>query len=258
MSKEIVKIFDTGLRDGKQTPGNNLVEKIKEIKYAKKMDKLGVDIIEVGFPANSKKEIEIAQAISSEVKRPILCALARAVSSDIEAAWEGIKNASHPRIHVFISSSDIHMAHQLRKGKEEVIFMAYSGVSQAKKYANDIEFSPMDATRSDRKFVYELTEAAIQAGATTINVPDTVGYTMPDEFANFIESILDEKNVKNIKKATLSVHCHDDLGLAVANSLMAVKKGARQVEGCINGIGERAGNSALEEAIMDSYQGRLF
>jgi 2-isopropylmalate synthase len=249
MNKEIVKIFGTELRDGEQTPGVNLIKGYK-LKLAKKLNRLGIDIIEAGFPANSAQEMEAVQAISYQVRRPIICALARAVPLDIGAAWEGIKDAAHPRIHVFISSSDIHMAHQLRKGKDDVIKMAFNGVSQAKCFTDDVEFSPMDATRSDPKFVYELVEVAIQAGATTINIPDTVGYAMPDEFANFIGNVLDEKNVKSIKKVTVSVHCHDDLGMAVANSLSAVKAGARQVEGCINGIGERAGNAALEEVIM--------
>lgn len=249
MNKETVKIFDTTLRDGEQTPGVNLKTGYK-LKLAKKLDRLGVDVIEAGFPANSREEIEAVSQIAFQVRRPIVCALARAIPKDIEAAWQGVKDAAHPRIHVFISSSDIHLVHQLRKSRKEVIEMASSGVSQAKGYTDDIEFSPMDATRSDPKFVYELVEAAIQAGATTINIPDTVGYSMPDEFASFISSVLDKRNVRNIGKVILSVHCHDDLGMAVANSLMAVKAGARQVEGCINGVGERAGNAALEEVIM--------
>lgn len=249
MNKEIVRIFDTALRDGEQTPGVNLISGYK-LKLAKKLDKLGVDIIEAGFPANSRQEMEAVSDIAFQVRRPVICALARAVPADIEAAWQGIKDAAHPRIHVFISSSDIHMAHQLRKGKEDVMRMAFSGVNQAKNYTDDVEFSPMDATRSDPKFVYELVETAIQAGATTINIPDTVGYAVPDEFANFISNILNSNNVRSIGKVIVSVHCHDDLGMAVANSLMAVKAGARQVEGCINGIGERAGNAALEEITM--------
>lgn len=249
MNKEIVKIFDTTLRDGEQTPGVNLIAGYK-LKLAKKLDRLGVDVIEAGFPANSREEMEAVNGIAFQVRRPVICVLARAIPSDIEAAWQGVKNAAHPRIHVFVSSSDIHMAHQLKKSKEEVINMAYAGVTQAKGYVEDVEFTPMDATRSDPKFVYELVETAIQAGATTINIPDTVGYAMPDEFASFISSVLDKINVRSIGKVVLSVHCHNDLGMAVANSLMAVKAGARQVEGCINGIGERAGNAALEEVVM--------
>lgn len=249
MNKEIVKIFDTTLRDGEQTPGVNLINGHK-LKLAKKLDKLGVDIIEAGFPANSRGEMEAVNGIAFQVRRPVICALARAIPADIEAAWQGVKDAEHPRIHVFISSSDIHLAHQLKKDREEVVRMAFTGVSQAKGYTDDVEFSPMDAARSDPKFVYELVEAAIQAGATTINITDTVGYAMPDEFANFISNVLSSKNVRSVGKVIVSVHCHDDLGMAVANSLMAVKAGARQVEGCINGIGERAGNAALEEIIM--------
>jgi len=249
MNKEIIRILDTTLRDGEQTPGVNFMARHK-LKLAKKLDKLGVDIIEAGFPANSREEMEAVSAIAFQVRRPIICALARVVPSDIEAAWQGVKDAAHPRIHVFISSSDIHLAHQLKKDREEVVRMAFLGVNQAKEYTGDIEFTPMDASRSDPKFVYELAEAAIQAGATTINIPDTVGYAMPDEFASFISNILNDKNVRNIAKAVVSIHCHNDLGMATANSLMAVKAGARQVEGCINGIGERAGNAALEEIVM--------
>jgi len=249
MNSEILRTLDTTLRDGEQTPGVNLSNGNK-LKLAKKLDRLGIDIIEAGFPANSRQEMEAVQGIALQVRRPVICAMARAVPDDIEAAWEGIKDAAHPRIHVFISSSDIHLNHQLRKSKEEVVEMAVAGVRKAKEYTSDVEFSPMDATRSDPKFVYELVEAAIQAGATTINITDTLGYAMPSEFANLIGNILDDKNIRSIKKVILSVHCHDDLGNAVGNSLEAVKRGARQVEGCINGIGERAGNAALEEVIM--------
>jgi len=249
MNSEILRTLDTTLRDGKQTPGVNLSNG-HELKLAKKLDRLGIDIIEAGFPANSRQEMEAVQGISLQVRRPVICAMARAIPADIEAAWEGIKDAAHPRIHVFISSSDIHLNHQLNKSKEEVMEMTVAGVSKAKEYTQDVEFSPMDATRSDPKFVYELVEAAIQAGATTINITDTLGYAMPSEFANLIGNILDDKNIRSIKKVTLSVHCHDDLGNAVGNSLEAVRRGARQVEGCINGIGERAGNAALEEVVM--------
>jgi 2-isopropylmalate synthase len=249
MNSEILKTLDTTLRDGEQTPGVNLSIGNK-LKLAKKLDQLGINIIEAGFPANSRQEMEAVQGIALQVRKPVICAIARAVPTDIEAAWEGIKDAAHPRIHVFISSSDIHLNHQLNKSKEEVMEMAVAGVRKAKEYTPDVEFSPMDATRSDPKFVYELVEAAIQAGATTVNITDTLGYAMPVEFANLIGNILDDKNIRSIKKVTLSVHCHDDLGNAVSNSLEAVRRGARQVEGCINGIGERAGNAALEEVVM--------
>jgi 2-isopropylmalate synthase len=249
MNSETLRTLDTTLRDGEQTPGVNLSNGNK-LKLARKLDRLGIDVIEAGFPANSRQETEAVRGIALQVRRPVICAMARAIPADIEAAWEGIKDAAHPRIHVFISSSDIHLNHQLRKSKEEVVEMTVAGVRKAKEYTPDVEFSPMDATRSDPKFVYELVEAAIQAGATTINITDTLGYAMPSEFANLIGNILDDKNIRSIKKVTLSVHCHDDLGNAVSNSLEAVKRGARQVEGCINGIGERAGNAALEEVIM--------
>jgi 2-isopropylmalate synthase len=249
MNSEILKIFDTTLRDGEQTPGINLSIGNK-LKLAKKLDHLGIDIIEAGFPANSRQEMDAVRGIALQIRRPVICVIARAIPADIEAAWDGIKDAAHPRIHVFISSSDIHLNHQLRKSKEEVVEMAVAGVRKAKEYTPDVEFSPMDATRSDPKFVYELVEAAIQAGATTVNITDTLGYAMPAEFADLISNILDDKNIRNIKKVILSVHCHDDLGNAVSNSLEAVRRGVRQVEGCINGIGERAGNAALEEIIM--------
>jgi len=250
--KERITIFDTMLRDGEQTPG--VTFKIKDkISLAIQLEKLGVDVIEAGFPANSEKESEAVSAVAWQVRKPIICGLARAVPQDIDIAWKSIQNAQNPRIHVFISSSDIHLAHQLKKDKIEVLEMAILGVKRAKTYCSDIEFSAMDATRSDREFLYELIEAVIQAGATTINVPDTVGYAIPGEFAELIKSILNGKNIPSIKKVILSVHCHNDLGQAVSNSLSAVKEGARQIECCVNGIGERAGNAALEEVVMSIH-----
>jgi 2-isopropylmalate synthase len=247
MAEDRVRIFDTTLRDGEQAAGASMTGDEK-LEIAKQLEKLGVDVIEAGFAASSPGDMESIKRIAKEIKNSTVCSLARANPDDIDAAWESIKEAVHPRIHTFISSSDIHMEHQLRKNREEVIDMAVSAVSRAKGYCEDVEFSPMDATRTDPDFLYALVQAAIDAGATTINIPDTVGYAVPEEFGALIASIIE--NVPNIDKAIISVHCHNDLGQAVANSLAAVKAGARQVEGCINGIGERAGNTALEEVIM--------
>ena len=240
-------IFDTTLRDGEQAAGASMTIDQK-VEVAHQLDRLGVDVIEAGFPVSSPGEMSAVQRICKEIRRPIICALTHANKKGVDAAWEGVKDAAHPRIHVFLSSSEVHMLHQLHKDREEVLTMAYEAVKRAKSYTNDIEFSPMDATRSDPQYVYQLLEAAINAGATTVNIPDTVGYTTPEEFYNLITGI--RANVKNIDKATISVHCHNDLGMAVANSLAAVRAGARQIECTINGIGERAGNAALEEIVM--------
>ncbi len=207
-----------------------------------------MDIIEAGFPASSPGDFEAVSSIAKELRRPVICALARANARDIDQAWGAIKEASHPRIHVFLSTSDIHLTYQLRKTRQEVLRMALESVTQAKGYTDDVEFSPMDATRTDPEFIFQLVQAVIEAGATTINIPDTVGYAIPDEFGQFIESIINR--LPPDKNVILSVHCHDDLGLATANSLEGLKKGARQVECTINGIGERAGNAALEEIVM--------
>ena len=207
-----------------------------------------MDIIEAGFPASSPGDFEAVSSIAKELRRPVICALARANARDIDQAWGAIKEASHPRIHVFLSTSDIHLTYQLRKTRQEVLRMAVESVTQAKGYTDDVEFSPMDATRTDPEFIFQLVQAVIEAGATTINIPDTVGYAIPDEFGQFIESIINR--LPPDKNVILSVHCHDDLGLAAANSLEGLKKGARQVECTINGIGERAGNAALEEIVM--------
>jgi 2-isopropylmalate synthase len=242
-----VLIFDTTLRDGEQSPGVafNVQDKIE---IGLQLQKLGVDIIEAGFPASSPGDFEAVKAVAREVRQTRLAALARAVPNDVDAAWEALKGAAAPRIHVFLSSSDIHLMHQLVKDRETVLEMARSMVARAKRYVEDVEFSPMDSTRSEREYVYRMLTECIDAGATTVNIPDTVGYTTPEEFREFILGILE--NVPNIHKATISVHCHNDLGLAVANSLSAVRAGARQVETCMNGIGERAGNAALEEVAM--------
>ena len=242
-----VIIFDTTLRDGEQAAGGslNIQEKLE---IARRLEKLGVDVIEAGFPVSSPGDFEAVKIIAKEIRTPVICALARAHPDDIDRAWEAVKEAQHPRIHVFLSASDIHMLHQLRKSREQILEMSRNMVARASKYTEDIEFSPMDASRANPEFIYQVLEAVIDAGATTVNIPDTVGYAIPDEFGQLIEGIL--KNVANIGQAIVSVHCHDDLGLAVANSLEAVRRGARQVECTINGIGERAGNASLEEIVM--------
>jgi 2-isopropylmalate synthase len=240
-------IFDTTLRDGEQAAGGtlNIQEKLE---IARQLEKLGVDIIEAGMPVNSKSELEAVKLIAKEVRIPVICALARAVPQDVDQAWEGVKEAENPRIHVFLSASDIHIMHQLKKSRDEILEMARSAVVKAKKYLDNVEFSPMDASRAEPKYIYQILQAVIDAGATTVNIPDTVGYAMPGEFGRLIEGIL--QNVPNIDKAVISIHCHNDLGMAVANSLEALKRGARQVECTINGIGERAGNASLEEIVM--------
>ena len=242
-----VLIFDTSLRDGEQSPGVafNIHDKIE---IAHQLQRLGVDIIEAGFPASSPGDFEAVKAVAKEVRGSRIAGLARAVQRDVDSCYEAVKDAAAPRIHVFLSTSDIHLMHQLAKDRETVLEMARTMVARAKGYVEDVEFSPMDATRSEWEYVYRMLEQVIEAGATTVNIPDTVGYTTPEEFSAFISGIL--TNVGNIHRATISVHCHNDLGLAVANSLAAVRAGARQVETCINGIGERAGNAALEEVVM--------
>ena len=244
---ERVIIFDTTLRDGEQAAGGtlNIQEKLE---IARQLEKLGVDVIEAGMPINGQSDFEAVRLIAKEVRTPTICALARALPADIDCAWEAIKEAEHPRIHVFLSASDIHMAHQLRKNRDEILRMSQEMVARAKKCTDDIEFSPMDASRAEPEYVYQILEVVIDTGATTVNIPDTVGYAIPDEFGSLIEGIF--KNVPNINRAIVSVHCHNDLGLAVANSLESLKRGAKQVECTINGIGERAGNASLEEIVM--------
>ena len=244
---ERVIIFDTTLRDGEQAPGAalNIGEKLE---IARQLERLGVDVIEAGFPISSPGDFESVRLIASEVREPIICALAHANADAVDRAWEAIKDAKRPRIHIFLSASDIHMIHQLRKEREKILEMARSMVARAKGYVEDVEFSPMDATRSEPAYIYQILEATIEAGATTVNIPDTVGYTTPQEFGNLVDGIFN--NVPNIHRATVSVHCHNDLGLAVANSLAALDHGARQIECSVNGVGERAGNAALEEIVM--------
>jgi 2-isopropylmalate synthase len=244
---ELVKIFDTTLRDGEQSPGAtmNIAEKVR---IAEQLEKLNVDIIEAGFPISSEGDFESVKAISRTIKRSEVAALARTNFKDIDRAWEAVKGAKSPRLHIFISTSDIHLKYQLKKSKEEVIRIAARAVARAKRYTPNVEFSAMDATRSDVEFLSAVCEAAIQAGATTINVPDTVGYAIPSEFGVLIRTL--RQRAKGIEKVILSIHCHNDLGLAVANSIAAIQNGARQVECTINGIGERAGNTSLEEVVM--------
>jgi 2-isopropylmalate synthase len=245
--KEHVFIFDTTLRDGEQSPGNTMNTQEK-LRVAKQLAALGVDIIEAGFPIASEGDFDSVRQISEVVKGCQVAGLARASREDIDRAWEAIKNAERPRIHTFISTSDIHLKYQLRKSRDEVLKIAVQSVKRARKHTPNVEFSAMDATRSDWDYLCRVFAETIDAGASTINVPDTVGYTVPDEFSELIRYIL--ANVSNIGKAVISVHCHNDLGLAVANSIAAVKAGARQVECTINGIGERSGNAALEEIVM--------
>jgi len=242
-----VIIFDTTLRDGEQAAGASLNVQEK-LEIAKQLDKLGVDVIEAGFPVSSPGDLEAVRLISREVQRPVICALSHANAEAIDRAWQAVKEAAHPRIHVFLSASDIHLLYQLNKSREEILERAEKMVARAKNYAADVEFSPMDASRAEPSYLYHILETVIDAGATTVNIPDTVGYATPQEFGSLIQGIL--VNVPNIHKALISVHCHNDLGLAVANSLEAVRNGARQVECTINGIGERAGNASLEEIVM--------
>ncbi|MBU1672776.1 MAG: 2-isopropylmalate synthase [Actinobacteria bacterium] len=242
-----VYIFDTTLRDGEQSPGISLGVREK-LEIAEQLQRLGVDIIEAGFPATSQGDFEAVGQIAEKISGSTVCALARAHPQDIDRAWEAVKGAARPRIHTFVSTSDIHLEHQLHKSREEVLQMARESVRRARGYCEDVEFSPMDASRSDPEYLYRVLEAAIEEGAGTLNIPDTVGYAVPDEFGALIRGILE--NVRGARDVVISVHCHNDLGLAVANSLAACEAGARQVECAINGLGERAGNASLEELVM--------
>jgi 2-isopropylmalate synthase len=247
MSDDRLIIFDTTLRDGEQSPGAsmNLAEKL-EIAHA--LSELGVDIIEAGFPIASPGDFEAVQAIAQQVRRPVICGLARCSTEDIDRAWEAIREAAHPRIHVFLATSAIHRDLKLRMAKDEVLNAVAEGVRRAKGYCDDVEFSPEDGSRTELDFLTKVVEQAIEAGATTINIPDTVGYAVPEQYAATIRHL--KQSVRGIERVVLSVHCHDDLGMAVANSLAALAEGARQVECTINGLGERAGNCALEEIVM--------
>ena len=247
MKKEKLIVFDTTLRDGEQAPGASLTSSQK-LNIALQLEKLGVDVIEAGFPVASPGDFEGVSLIARNVKKPVICGLARCIQKDIDAAYESLKKASRSRIHVFLATSKIHLQHKFRKGEDEIVDIARKWVRYARNKCDDIEFSPEDATRTDLDFMYRVIEEAVKCGATTINIPDTVGYSYPDEMYHIIASI--RNNVPNIDKAVIAVHCHNDLGLASANSLHAIAAGARQVHCTINGIGERAGNASLEEIIM--------
>ncbi len=242
-----VLIFDTTLRDGEQSPGISLNAQEK-LEIAQQLARLGVDVIEAGFPIASPGDFEGVQGIARTVEGPVIAGLARTHVADIDAAYNAVKDAVRPRIHTFVSTSDIHIKYQLQSTREDVKGQARAAVAHAKQYLDDVEFSPMDATRADLDFTAEVCQIAIDEGATTINIPDTVGYTMPIEYAEFLHGLYDR--VPALHDIVLSVHCHDDLGLAVANSLAGLQAGARQVECAINGIGERAGNASLEEIVM--------
>ncbi|MCX5827704.1 MAG: 2-isopropylmalate synthase [Deltaproteobacteria bacterium] len=242
-----IYIFDTTLRDGEQSPGASM-NPDEKMRIARQLEAMGVDIIEAGFPVASEGDFASVRQIAREIRGAQIAGLARANIEDIDRAWEAIADAANPRIHTFISTSDIHLKYQLRKTREEVMEDARKAVAHACKYTKNVEFSAMDATRTDRDYLCRMVEAAIEEGATTVNIPDTVGYTIPEEYGRLIAYLFEK--VKNIHQAIISVHCHNDLGLAVANSLAAVLNGARQVECTINGIGERAGNTAMEEIVM--------
>ena len=241
-------IFDTTLRDGEQAPGASL-NPAEKLEIAHALAELGVDVIEAGFPISSKGDLESVKRIAREIRGPVICGLARAIKADIDAAAEAVKNAKRGRIHVFLATSKIHMQYKLKKAEDEIMRLAVENVKYARKFCEDIEFSPEDASRSEREFLYRILEAVIKEGATTVNIPDTVGYTQPEEYGELIRGI--KENVPNIDKAIISTHCHNDLGMGVANSLEAIKAGARQVECTINGIGERAGNASMEEIVMN-------
>src|ERR671920_1019017 len=247
MDDNRVIIFDTTLRDGEQSPGISL-NSTEKLEIAHQLARLGVDVIEAGFPIASPGDFEAVRAIAREVRGPVIAGLARAHAADVDRAWEAVREAERPRIHTFLSTSDIHIEHQLQSTREDVKGQARAAVAHAKSLCEDVEFSPMDATRADVEFTAEVLRIALEEGATTINVPDTVGYAMPAEYAAFLTRLYEL--VPGLRDVVLSVHCHDDLGLAVANSFAGVQAGARQVECAVNGIGERAGNASLEEIVM--------
>jgi 2-isopropylmalate synthase len=247
MTGSRVLIFDTTLRDGEQSPGCSM-HAHEKLEMARQLERLGVDVIEAGFPISSDGDFAAARKIADEIRGASVAALARASKPDIDRAWEAIRGARRPRIHTFLATSDIHLAYKLKITREHALRQAREAVAYARQLCDNVEFSPEDATRSDVEYLCAVLSAVVEAGATTVNIPDTVGYTTPMEFSALIRTI--RERVAGIEKATISVHCHNDLGLAVANSLAAVKEGARQVECTINGIGERAGNAALEEVIM--------
>ena len=247
MAKERIAVFDTTLRDGEQSPGcsMNLAEKVR---MARQLESLGVDIIEAGFPIASEGDFAAVRAVASECRNVTVAALCRTSEQDVLRAAAALEDAAHPRIHTFVATSDLHLEYKLKKSRSEVIAMTRQAVALAREFAEEVEFSAEDATRSDVDYLCEVFATAIEAGATIINVPDTVGYTMPVEFSRLVRRVREQ--VVGDRNVTISVHCHDDLGLAVANSLAAIDAGARQVECTINGIGERAGNASLEEIAM--------
>src|SRR6185312_2503686 len=250
-STDYVRIFDTTLRDGEQSPGATMTA-TEKLEIARALGRLGVDVIEAGFPAASPDDLaavrNIAEQVGKSDRAPVICGLARASYKDIDVAWEGVKSAIRPRIHTFIATSELHMQHKLRMSRGEVLERVKETVRHARDLCGDVEFSAEDAGRSDPEFLWRVVETAVRAGASTVNIPDTVGYTTPDEFGALIAGIV--ANVPNLDGVVLSVHCHDDLGLATANTLAGLRAGARQAEVTINGIGERAGNCALEEVVM--------
>lgn len=247
MPENKVLIFDTTLRDGEQSPGASL-SVTEKLEIAQQLAKLGVDIIEAGFPISSPAQFEATKLVSEQIRGPIIAGLARANKKDIESAGEALQAAEKRRIHTFIATSPVHMEHKLRKSPAEVLKMAVEAVKYAKTFTNDVEFSPEDACRSEMGFLIEVLTAVVEAGATTLNIPDTVGYVLPYEYGRIIAEI--KEKVRGVENCIISTHCHNDLGLAVANSLAGVRNGARQVECAINGLGERAGNAALEEIVM--------
>jgi 2-isopropylmalate synthase len=246
MARDVI-IFDTTLRDGEQAPGNSLTAEEK-VRLARQLDALGVDVIEAGFPAASDGDFRSVRDIAVDLRRPVVAALARCVERDIDLAGEALRGAARPRLHVFLSTSDLHLREKLGIDRDDAVAMARAGVRRARSFTDDIEFSAEDASRTDPDFLCRVVEVAIAEGATTINLPDTVGYALPTEYAAMFRSV--RERVTGGDKVTFSAHCHDDLGLAVANSLAAIQAGAGQVEYTINGIGERAGNAALEELVM--------
>jgi 2-isopropylmalate synthase len=251
--KDQVIIFDTTLRDGEQSPGAsmNVAEKLR---LAFQLEKLGVDVLEAGFPAASPGDLEAVRAVAQKIRNVQVTGLARASKEDIDQAWEAVKDAAHPRIHTFIATSDIHLKYKLKMTREQVIRAAVDAVKYAKTFTDNVEFSTEDGSRSDRDFLCKVFEAVIEAGATTVNLPDTVGYALPHEFTELVSYV--RQHTPNMHKAVMSVHCHNDLGLATANTLAGLKAGARQAEVTINGIGERAGNTSLEEVVMTLYTHR--
>ncbi len=247
MSETRVTVFDTTLRDGEQAPGCSMTVEEK-LRLARQLEKLGVDVIEAGFPIASDGDFAAVQAVAREVRRPRIAGLARTRPEDIDCAWEALREAARPRIHIFLATSDIHLQCKLKISRDDALRQIESAITRARGYCADVEFSPEDATRSEFAFLCRAVQAAVDAGATTINIPDTVGYTVPEEFRAIIGGLREQ--VRGIENVVISVHCHNDLGLAVANTLAALEAGARQVECTVNGIGERAGNAALEEIVM--------